>query len=342
MPLTSPARGYGLTAAYGGGLLGAIGALGYGVLVAEAKLARKTIGRPTGQAPVASAMYGRHRPGPALRLVVLGDSSAAGLGCTLPKETPGALLGGGLSRELNRRVRVDVYAVVGAKSADLAGQVERALKRPADVAVVMVGANDVTHRVPERAAADALADAVRTLCQAGVCVVVGTCPDLGTVKPLPQPLRGVARWASRRMAEAQTVAVVEAGAVTVSLGNLLGPVFAAEEDLWSADRFHPSPSGYARVADVLLPSVLEVLGAGQPETEPVADSVQDVAVAASVASRDAGLEVETLEGAQGAAAVGPGRLARLRRRLPLVGHGAPDEGGEVAGSEDVPEPAAGA
>jgi hypothetical protein len=58
-------------------------------------------------------------------------------------------------------------------------------------------------------------------------------------------------------------------------------------------------------------------------TEVVGDSVQDLDVAAAVAASSPGLEVETVEGGEGAASVGPGRLARLRRRVPLVGGGAP-------------------
>ena len=45
----------------------------------------------------------------------------------------------------------------------------------------------------------------------------------------------------------------------------------------------------------------------------------DLAVAADVAAHESGVEVEVLS-ADGA----PGRLARLRRRLPLVGRGAPE------------------
>ena len=41
--------------------------------------------------------------------------------------------------------------------------------------------------------------------------LVGTCPDLGTVKPIPPPLKQVARSWSRRLAAAQAIAVVEAG-----------------------------------------------------------------------------------------------------------------------------------
>ena len=51
---------------------------------------------------------------------------------------------------------------------------------------------------------------------------------------------------SRNLAAAQTVAVVEAGGRTVSLGDILGPaVRAAPDELFSDDRFHPSAAGYA-------------------------------------------------------------------------------------------------
>jgi hypothetical protein len=175
-------------------------------------------------------------------------------------------------------------------------------------------------------------------------VVVGTCPDLGTVEPLLQPLRSVAAFYSRRLAAAQTVAVAENGGVAVSLGTLLSPEFVGQPHLWSADRFHPSAEGYRRVADALLPSLLEGMGVAIPVSVPVSTSVQDVEVAAGVAARESGVAVETLEGEEGVAAVGPGRLARLVRRLPLVGRGAPDARVPEDGDEDhdpTPSQAAG-
>ena len=322
---TARARWWAVSVAYGGGVVGALSALSWGVVAAEVHLARSTIGEPAGTAPQAGGSWGRGlRATTPLRVAVLGDSSAAGLGCVLPEQTPGARLAGGLARELRRRVLLDVLAHVGARSADLDAQVARALLRQVDLAVVLIGANDVTHRVPPAAAAHDLARAVQTLRAAGAGVVVGTCPDLSTVQPLWQPLRSVAAVLSRRMARAQTVAVVEAGGTTVSLGDLLGPEFTASAHLWSPDRFHPSAHGYARVADVLLPAALSALGADVPSTARVSDSVQDVGLAATVASRDPGVVVETVQGEQGAAAVGPGRLAWLRRLVPLPGRGEPE------------------
>lgn len=316
------ARWVATKAVYGGGGFGTAAAATVALVRLEARLARNVIGTPFEQPPAAAGSYGRGRRGhKPLHLAVLGDSAAAGLGCDRPEETPGALLAGGIARDMRRRVLLDVVAVSGARSADLEVQVPRALQRPVDLAVIIIGTNDVTHRVPPAQATRDLARAVRRLRDAGAVVVVGTCPDLGTVQPLLQPLRTVAAVLSRRMARAQTVAVVEAGGIAVSLGDLLGPLFAAEPGMWSADRFHPSAEGYRHVADALLPSLLESLGVDIPVSVPVDESVQDVAVAASVASREAGLVVETVEGDEGAAE--QGRLARLVRRLPLVGRGAP-------------------
>ena len=300
------------------GTAGGLGVLGWGVILAEARLARHAIGEPTEHAPDPSGSYGRPRRGrKPLHLAVLGDSSAAGLGCDDAAQTPGALLAGLLARDLNRRVLLDVQAVTGARAKDLDIQVQRAQRNPVDVAVIMIGANDVTHRTPPPVAVRALARAIATLQEGGAAVVVGTCPDLGSVAPLLQPLRKLARVRSRQMAQAQTVTVVEHGAIAISMGDLLGHEFARDPQLWGPDRFHPSPAGYHRLVDALLPGVLQAAGL-EVAGELVSDSVQDLDVAAAVAAATPGLEVEALPGENG-----PGRLARLRRRLPLVG-GAPD------------------
>jgi lysophospholipase L1-like esterase len=149
---------------------------------------------------------------------------------------------------------------IGADSRDLAVLVDRALLAEPELAVIVIGANDVTHRVRPEEAVRHLLGAVRRLVQSGCAVVVATCPDLGTIEPIAQPLRTIARRWSRALAAAQTMAVVEAGGRTVALGAMLGPEFAADRLLFSADRFHPSAAGYARAAAAILPSMLDALG----------------------------------------------------------------------------------
>jgi lysophospholipase L1-like esterase len=313
------ARFVAVKAAYGGGGFAGTLALAYALLATEARLARRAIGEPTERAPLAAGSYGRGKRGQKpVHLVVMGDSAAAGLGCERADQTPGALIAGGIARDLRCRVDLDVVAVTGARSADLEVQVARALRRPVDIAVIIIGTNDVTHRVPVATACRDLGRAVAALRAAGAQVVVGTCPDLGTVKPVMQPLRSVAAHWSRRMATAQAVATVEAGGIAVSLGDLLVREFSEQPHLWSADRFHPSPDGYRRIVDALLPGMLTSLGVDIPVSVPISDTVQDVQLAARVAAREPGTEVDPLPEQP----VG-GRLAMLRRRLPLVGRGAP-------------------
>jgi lysophospholipase L1-like esterase len=298
MSRATRARRIAAAAAYGGGGLGMLGAAGFGLLMAEAKLARRWIGRPERRdSPAGDQLFGSGT-GRMIEFAMLGDSSAAGLGADRPDQTPGAVIAAGLAAITGRPVRLTVVAMIGAESTALDGQVDRLLAdRPAlEAAVIMIGVNDVTHRVRPAVAVRALGAAVARLREAGAEVVVGTCPDLGTIDPIAPPLRHLARRLSRQLAAAQTIAVVEAGGRTVSLGDLLGPEFAASpREMFSPDRFHPSAAGYARAAAVLLPSVLSALDLW-PNAQPSWPSagrvdVDDVAHAAARASRTAGTEV---------------------------------------------------
>ena len=237
MGTAGAARKLASAAAYGGGGLSVLGAGLYGLLRAEAKLARRAIGETTGAPPDATGWYGRGRPGPAIKVALLGDSSAAGYGVERVTETTGAYLASGLAESTDRRVHLRSYAVVGARSSDLVGQIDRAVPTEPHVAVILIGANDVTHSVLPSQSVRHLSEAVRRLRDAGVEVVVGTCPDLGTIKPIAPPLKQVGRAWSHRLAAAQTIAVVEEGGRTVSLASILGPEFEAAPALL----FGPGP-----------------------------------------------------------------------------------------------------
>jgi lysophospholipase L1-like esterase len=326
----SAARKLASAAAYGGGGVSALGGLIYGLLRLEAAIARRTIGGPRDEPPPdATGWYGRGRPGPAIKLALLGDSGAAGYGVERVEETPGAVLASALAENADRRVHLRSYAVVGAQSADLVGQIDRALPTAPDVAIVLIGVNDVTHRVSPAQSVRNLVEGVTRLREAGTEVIVGTCPDLGTVEPVAPPLRQVGRAWSRRLATAQTIAVVEAGGRTVSLGTILGPEFAAAPALlFGPDRFHPSADGYRRLAEVLLPSTLATLGLIRAaELEPEAyrgEGVLPVATAAVQAVATPGTELDGTEVAgQRRGVRGLWVELRHRRREPMAEPEAP-------------------
>jgi len=253
-----------------------------------------------------------------LRLAVIGDSSAAGFGVERARDTTGALLAAGLAEQLRRPVDLRCHAVIGATSAGLNAQVVRTLKHRPDLTVILIGANDVTHRVRVPVSIGHLANAVAALREVGSEVVVCTCPDLGTIRPIQQPLRWLARRWSRELAAAQTVAAVEAGARTVSLGDLIGPQFmSAPVSMFSSDRFHPSEVGYRAAVGAILPTAVSAMS--EPvATEPLGagEGVRSLAQAAAEAAYRPGTEVAgaSVSGREQGPA---GRWAELRHRVRL-------------------------
>lgn len=310
------ARKLAQAAAFGGGGLGLIGATLYGVLTAEARYAQRLIGPMKGHPAPGGGLYGRY-PGHPITLAMLGDSSAAGYGTESPDETPGVLLASGLAELAQRPVRLVDVSKTGAQSSDLAGQIDNALLAGPHVAVMLIGVNDVKNQVRPSESVRLLDAAVRRLRAAHCEVVVGTCPDLGLVQPIVPPLKQVARSWSRRLAAAQTIAVVEAGGRTVSMGSLLSEAFRKDPTLWGPDRFHPSVTGYAAASAALLPSVAAAVGVGPDAfVHPEAfrgEAVLPIAKAAVEAVRTAGTEVAATKVA--GRERGPrGRWAELRHR----------------------------
>ncbi|MDR6980299.1 lysophospholipase L1-like esterase [Streptomyces sp. 3330] len=312
-------------AAYGGGGIGLAGAATVGLVLAEVHLARRQVNNGTQpHVPQADGRYGLayDAPGPGkepLRLTMLGDSTAAGQGVHRSGQTPGALLASGLAAVAERPVELRNVALPGAQSDDLDRQVALVLSdcdQVPDVCVIMIGANDVTHRMPATRSVRHLSSAVRRLRTAGAEVVVGTCPDLGTIEPVQQPLRWLARRASRQLAAAQTIGAVEQGGRTVSLGDLLGPEFEANpRELFGPDHYHPSAEGYATAAMAVLPTVCAALGLWPADEERPDVSRREgflpVARAAAEAAAEAGTEVTA---AMPTGPRGPWALLKRRRR----------------------------
>lgn len=228
----------------------------------QARIARRAIGKPLGEdAHLADKVY-RRKYGNAVDLLLLGDSIAAGLGADRPKRTLGAQLAKRVAEHTQRAVRLHTAAIVGCETSMLRVQLAGLpAGYVADVAVIVVGGNDVTHRVKTSVSCEHLAAAVTALQSSGTAVVVGTCPDLGALTAVPQPLRTLAGLASRQLAAAQRQVVTELGGRSVSLREAVGPFFVTQPDaMFAMDRFHPSGAGYRRTAKAMLPSVLAALG----------------------------------------------------------------------------------
>ncbi len=241
--------------AKGAGIAFIAGTLGgAALLAAEVVAARsRTYAKPDLGLAVRTSLGSGGKP--PLRLSLLGDAVALGVGVDDAEDTVGGQLAAMLA-DAGARVSLSTVAVAGARSGDLATQVARAqLGSKPDIAVILVGANDATHLVRPGEASASLATAVRRLRDGGTAVIVGTCPDLGASRAIAPPLRQIVGWYGRRLARAQASAARSAGATVIDLAGQAGPVFRADAGMLCEDGFHPSADGYRVIAYALYPAL---------------------------------------------------------------------------------------
>src|SRR6478752_9374662 len=133
------------------------GAAGLSALLwGEVKLAERRIPIAKDPPPPSDdtvwAAMGVSRTRPPIRIAMLGDSLAAGYGTFRDRDTSGAQIAIGISEAARRPVHLTNVAVVGAESGDLPAQFERLDRSRPELAIVVIGANDVTARVKPKIA----------------------------------------------------------------------------------------------------------------------------------------------------------------------------------------------
>jgi lysophospholipase L1-like esterase len=183
-----------------------------------------------------------------LRLIVVGDSSAAGVGCRTQDEALARPLACALSARLGRRVRWQLVARSGSTSAATLELLRHESSEAADIALVVVGVNDITHEVPlPRALRQRLHVAHWLQAHRGVRhVVFPALPDMGQFPAVPQPLRWYAGLHTRRNNRAQARwAAQHAGVSHVEMHGV------TDAGLFAEDGFHPGPRLYAAVVERL-------------------------------------------------------------------------------------------
>ena len=190
-----------------------------------------------------------------LRLTVLGDSLAFGTGAARPADALGPRLTRALT-DAGFDVDLHVFAVPGAMSADLAAQVRCAVPLEPDLALVVIGANDLARFVPAEQATAGLAAAVAGLRASGSDVVVVPAPDMSMVPFVPPALRPLVQGACAVLQRRQAQVAEAAGASVAPVAGEVARAFVADPALFSGDRFHPSSTGYARIAEAIEPFVL--------------------------------------------------------------------------------------
>ncbi|MDQ4142922.1 MAG: SGNH/GDSL hydrolase family protein [Actinomycetota bacterium] len=231
----------------------------FGVLIGvEVFMATRREYLPTEPALEIGGVFGKK--GPVKELVVLGDSTGAGVGAESASGAYATVMAERLAAETGSRIRLTGLAVSGARVADvLKEQVPLALAEEADVYLVAIGANDVTHLTKISEVRDGIARIVGRLSGDGSEVVVAGAPDM-RAPAFAEPLRSIVGWRGRAVTAATEEAARAGGATVVPLAERTREFFLEDPDAhYSPDLFHPSAGGYARWADALYPEVKEAL-----------------------------------------------------------------------------------
>lgn len=222
----------------------------------EIVLALKRGYLPTEPALEISGVYGP-QDGEPLRFVVLGDSTAAGVGAGTAESSYPADLAR-MFAEDGRRVELTGYGVSGTRVADvLEKQVPLIEEMRPDLVFIGIGANDATHLTRLSSVTSAMEEILQRVKSTGARVVVAGAPDMRAAA-WQEPLRSLSGWRGRQVADAIATAAREAGVSVVPLAEETGPYFAEDPQRYnSADLFHPSAEGYQVWARVIYPYLKE-------------------------------------------------------------------------------------
>ncbi len=179
--------------------------------------------------------------GSLLRLLIVGDSSAAGVGVAEQSQALAGHLTKALAAQAAMRVQWRLLARAGLTSAQCLDQLLSNARLEADVAVVVLGVNDVIDQVPSQravAAREAIANRLRN--GHGVAhVVFAPLPPVQHFPGLPQPLRWIAGRDAKRHDDA--VAAWASTRADVSHVPIDLPLNTA---LMADDGFHPGEPVY--------------------------------------------------------------------------------------------------
>jgi lysophospholipase L1-like esterase len=213
----------------------------------------RRVRRVTPRLPEAGgAPQGAVGDGAPLRLLVVGESTAAGVGATHHGEALAGALAARLAATLGRRVAWRVLGENGATARRVLRLVEADRGAPVDLAVVALGVNDVLEQTRGRQWESDFAALVAALrAQRGARdVILLEVPPLARFPALPRPLRDVLGADARRL-DARLARV--AARLDTPQRRVLHYRFAFDgaREFFAADGFHPSPRGYAHWAGLI-------------------------------------------------------------------------------------------
>lgn len=195
---------------------------------------------------------------PPLRLVMLGDSTVAGLGAQEVEDSLPFQTGQRVADALDRDVRVKGLGVSGALTDDVLNEQIPMIDPAADIVVIVIGSNDVTHLTPPWRMDDLTAEMLRAARERApdALIVLGGIPLFGEARAFNEPLRSIVdAYAGVLRNVQQRTAVAIDDAIFVNIAKEASPRFVGVPEAMSRDQFHPGPRGYGFWADALAAGI---------------------------------------------------------------------------------------
>lgn len=183
-----------------------------------------------------------------LRLLVIGDSSASGRGAPTHDLAFAGSMARAIAKRTERPVEWRALGKYGATSERIRHGILTKVTGEWDLAVLLVGVNDILARRSVEAWTRDLTAIVETLQEHAAHTVLPGIPEFGAFPSLPRTLR---RYLAERGKALDVAArLVCAGRTSVQWVSSadLGP---AEPSFFAADGFHASPAGYERWAQAI-------------------------------------------------------------------------------------------
>lgn len=188
-----------------------------------------------------------------LRLLIVGDSSGAGVGAATQGEALAGRLSTALAQRLGGSVHWQLLARTGNRTADSLQQLRDATLEPADLMVTALGVNDAVGQVGARRWARQLDELHQLAAQrCGVrYTLFSAVPPMHAFPLLPQPLRWLLGAHALRLNRALARSVLGSAdrGMQALPPHLHRPGQAAA--LMARDGFHPNPEGYQLWAEAL-------------------------------------------------------------------------------------------
>jgi len=173
-------------------------------------------------------------------VLVLGDSTAVGIGATRPEES----VAGRVSAYLQAN-SVENYAVSGAVTKDLNAQRAHATRSKYRLILMQIGGNDIIRFAPAARAGEELRSAIRNLPEAEKVVIISA-GDVGGATLFPWPVRPFHTRLNMQYHDTFARVASEEGAVYVNFKDspATRKINEKPEVYLAKDGLHPSSEGY--------------------------------------------------------------------------------------------------